>query len=204
VKVGGSLGRHGALPAVMRAIARARPRPLVVPGGGSLADAVRAAFAQGGVSDETGHRMALLALDQSALWLADLASAGETDGGAARVVRSLEEIHSAAAEDRLSVLAPSRWLETEDPLPASWLVTSDSIAAWVAGRVGARRLLVIKSFSLRAPRVGSAELEDAVDGCFLRVLPPQLECRLVDGRDVGVVAAALRGDRDAGTLLEIG
>ena len=31
-----------------------------------------------------------------------------------------------------------------DGLPASWQVTSDSIAAWVAGRVGAGRLVLVK------------------------------------------------------------
>ena len=31
-----------------------------------------------------------------------------------------------------------------DALPASWQVTSDSIAAWVAGQVGADRLVLVK------------------------------------------------------------
>ena len=31
-----------------------------------------------------------------------------------------------------------------DALPASWGVTSDSIAAWVAGEVGAGRLVLVK------------------------------------------------------------
>ena len=31
-----------------------------------------------------------------------------------------------------------------DELPASWAVTSDSIAAWVAGKVGAGRLVLVK------------------------------------------------------------
>ena len=31
-----------------------------------------------------------------------------------------------------------------DALPASWEVTSDSIAAWVAGQVGADRLVLVK------------------------------------------------------------
>ena len=34
-----------------------------------------------------------------------------------------------------------------DDLPESWAVTSDSIAAWVAGRAGADRLVLVKHAS---------------------------------------------------------
>jgi dihydroneopterin aldolase len=36
-----------------------------------------------------------------------------------------------------------------DDLPESWAVTSDSIAAWVAGQVGAGRLVLVKHPSRR-------------------------------------------------------
>ena len=43
---------------------------------------------------------------------------------------------------RTSVLLPAAL--PLDPLPASWEVTSDSIAAWVAQRAGAGRLVLVK------------------------------------------------------------
>ena len=52
---------------------------------------------------------------------------------------------SAVADGRLAVLAPFRWLRAADPLPHGWHVTSDSIAAWVAARLAARRLVLLKS-----------------------------------------------------------
>ena len=60
------------------------------------------------------------------------------------------------------MLAPSRWLQDEDPLPHTWDVTSDSIAAWIAGVSGARELVLVK------PRGATGNL---VDSCFARVLP---------------------------------
>ena len=45
---------------------------------------------------------------------------------------------------RLNVLAPSAWLLRADPLPHSWDITSDSIAAWIARVLGARRLMLVK------------------------------------------------------------
>jgi aspartokinase-like uncharacterized kinase len=46
------------------------------------------------------------------------------------------------ADGRTIVLLPARL--ALDALPASWHVTSDSIAAWVAGQVGADRLVLVK------------------------------------------------------------
>ena len=48
-----------------------------------------------------------------------------------------------AARGRVPVLLPAALLAS-DPLPASWEVTSDSIAAWVAGAAHAARLVLVK------------------------------------------------------------
>ena len=42
------------------------------------------------------------------------------------------------------VLLPSHWFFESEPLPHSWAVTSDSIAAWVAGQLKAPRLILLK------------------------------------------------------------
>jgi type VI secretion system protein ImpG len=68
----------------------------------------------------------------------------------------------------LPIVAPYHWLRAVDPLPHSWDVTSDSIAAWVAGAVGAQRLLLVKPVSdggvdryfghVRAAQIGRAHV----------------------------------------------
>ena len=80
------------------------------------------------------------------------------------------------------VLAPYRWLRAADPLPHSWEVTSDSIAAWLAGELGARRVVLVK-----APGA-TGELADAY---FERTLRPALESRIVTADDGTSLAAAL-------------
>jgi dihydroneopterin aldolase len=107
--------------------------------------------------------MAVLAMDQYAHVLAE-----RIDG--AVLVEDSGAIAGALAADRVAVLAPSRWLRAADPLPHSWDATSDSAAAFVAGALDARRLVLVKP-----AEVG----EDGLDRCFVTVVPAGLEVSVV-------------------------
>lgn len=142
VKFGGSLlgsrEREGLLAAAARAGA------IVVAGGGPFADAVRDAQTRLGFSDRAAHEMAILAMEQTARALADLEPAFAPCSTAADF---------AAAE---SAGSGAIWLPAatalEAPLPASWDVTSDSLALWLAATLRAERLVLLKS---AAPTGGS-------------------------------------------------
>jgi aspartokinase-like uncharacterized kinase len=170
VKVGGGLlAFPGHLDAVLAALADAAStsRVLIVPGGGPFADAVRAVDRELTLSDDAAHWMAVIAMDQYAhLLVSRLRSAG--------LALDAAEIAAELDQGRLPVLAPSRWLRDADPLPHSWDVTSDSIAAWVAGEVGARRLVLVKP-----PGAG----DQAVDPYFHRALPPEMASSQVVAAD---------------------
>jgi aspartokinase-like uncharacterized kinase len=56
----------------------------------------------------------------------------------------MEDAKSSLRTGRLPVLAPHAWLRHVDPLPHSWEVTSDSIAAWVTISCGATDLVLLK------------------------------------------------------------
>jgi 5-(aminomethyl)-3-furanmethanol phosphate kinase len=135
VKVGGGLGR-GAGDDALRALCTAlgelgeRHPLLVVPGGAWFADAVREADRRFALPATTSHHMAVLGMEQFGLLLSELIPG---------VVRSAQ---ARANAPRTTVLLPSAL--ALDELPASWQVTSDSIAAWVAVRAGAGRLVLVK------------------------------------------------------------
>ncbi len=144
IKVGGALIEDPALfacviDALESLAARRRDGPplLVVPGGGPFADAVREVDWQLAAGDDAAHWMAILGMDQHAHLLAARIPAGA-------LVESADEARLVHEAHRLPVLAPYRWLRARDPLPHSWSVTSDSIAAWIAIELGAAELLLIK------------------------------------------------------------
>ena len=205
LKVGGSLcvdpRRLSRLLAVLRRLAPSRTLVLV-PGGGRFADAVRSADRRFRLGDSSAHWMAILAMDQTAHLLAAVA------GGDTRLV----DDPAAIRPRRLNVLAPSRWLRAADPLPHSWSVTSDSIAAWIARRVGARRLVLLKDvdglLTFRAGakgrarlrrRVTGAQARGVVDPYFGRALGRGQSCWIVNGRRPERVAALLEVGSTYGT-----
>ncbi|MSO82489.1 MAG: hypothetical protein EXQ53_04235 [Acidobacteria bacterium] len=197
VKLGGGLLAHGPhFDATLVAIGEAavERRLLVVPGGGPFADTVRHVDRQIALSDDAAHWMAVLAMDQYAhLVVSRLAgSVLVTDPG---------EIVAALGSARLPVLAPYRWLRRADPLPHTWDVTSDSIAAWVAGVVGARRLVLVKPPRARqSPRTGATGFGAAspgrteeVDAYFHRTLPVDVTPVVVSADQVDALRTALGG-----------
>jgi aspartokinase-like uncharacterized kinase len=159
LKLGGSVLAHPQqFEATLRTIEGvARERGvLVVPGGGLFADAVREADRRFHPGDSAAHWMAVLAMDQHAHLIAARLPRGA-------VVTAAREAIAALEAGCIPVLAPYQWLREADPLPHSWEVTSDSIAAWVAGSVGATRLVLVKP-----PGAGG---DDLVDAYFSRALP---------------------------------
>ncbi len=143
VKVGGGLLEvEGALPRACHAVALAARRHalVVLPGGGPFADAVRDFEREHGLTADTAHWMALLAMDQYALVLAERIER-------ARLVASAAEISEALAAGAIPVLAPFRWMRAADVLPHSWNATGDSVAAFLAGALGAGALVLIKPVS---------------------------------------------------------
>ena len=158
VKIGGGLLQRveefDRVLGVVAELGRAR-RLLIVPGGGPFADVVRAVDARMSLSEDAAHWMAILAMDQHAHLIAERLEHSA-------LVTSAMEIAHAQSSARIPVLAPYRWLRDADPLPHSWDVTSDSIAAWIAHAVGAPQLVLIKP--------SGASGEDLVDRYFSRAL----------------------------------
>jgi len=138
VKLGGSLSRSPRLAQWLGAVAACSVPVAVVPGGGAFADQVRESQAQWGFGEAAAHHMALLAMDQMGRMFAALEPA-------LRMCSAIEDFRAASANGSAAVWLPSAMALGQDGIEESWDVTSDSLAAWLAGRLGARGLLLVKS-----------------------------------------------------------
>jgi 5-(aminomethyl)-3-furanmethanol phosphate kinase len=204
VKVGGGLGDDALRPlcATLGKLGERHPL-LVVPGGAGFADAVREADRRFGLRAATSHRMAILGMEQFGWLLGELIPGAERRGDLARV-----------GAGRATVLLPAA-LPLE-ALPASWEVTSDSIAAWVAGETGAGRLVLVKGvdglFVDWPPRgqplgrLSVAELAALRTGGVDAYLPTvlegaQFETWVVGGRDPDRVVELLERGTTVGTRI---
>ena len=137
VKLGGSYAFSTHLKDWIDAIALCAGRVVVAPGGGPFADAVREVQRKMGFDDRAAHHMALLAMDQYGCALASL-------GRRLIPAASATAIRRVLLDGGVPVWAATRMVLGAKDIPWSWDVTSDSLAAWLAGRIGAKRVLLVK------------------------------------------------------------
>lgn len=187
VKLGGSLAGGTELTGWLAALAAGGGNVVLVPGGGAFADGVRTMQRRWAFDDETAHHLALLAMEQYGLMLAGLQPA-------LRPAASRSAIRQVLAAGAVAVWLPVRMALGRPDIPASWDMTSDSLAAWLAAALGADELVLVKSVAV-APGSTAEELarRGVVDPLFPRFLGAR-PCRCVEaGRHVEMKAALARG-----------
>ena len=179
IKLGGAMHAAAQLPAWLAACGSdggRATRCVVVPGGGVFAAQVRALQARWRFGDDLAHELALdtMRLNARMLW-----------GLAPRLTMSTAT--SAAA---LSAEGGLLWSPPADfapaALPASWAVTSDSIALWLAASIGARAVLLVKSLpsqELRAASATELAARGVVDDYFPSLLAGGTVAARLLGRD---------------------
>jgi 5-(aminomethyl)-3-furanmethanol phosphate kinase len=193
VKLGGSL--HDDAPALrrwLRSLAEVPgPRRVVVPGGGPFADAVRGLQPAMGFGDLAAHRMAILAMQQLGLALQSLEPR-----------LALAETEAELRAGPASVWLPWRLAGREETIAASWDVTSDSLACWLAARLGAAVLFLVKSGPVptgeaTAEALAAAGLVDAAFPALAQRFAGSIRVLHRDGEFPGLSGAGPAGCRVA-------
>jgi 5-(aminomethyl)-3-furanmethanol phosphate kinase len=154
VKVGGSLLDWPELPARLldflkqRRISHAGVHHVLMGGGGDFADSVRRYDRIHRFSDREGHFLAVQAMSLTCTVLFCLLRN-------CRGVETLAMLDEDWPPDEIPLLMPSSALEElqfdrRKPMPYSWDVTSDTLAAWIASELPGRSLVLMKSAALPA------------------------------------------------------
>lgn len=167
VKIGGSLLSLPDLIERIEWLLEQRPgtRPLLICGGGAAADTVRQWQQMHGISDLQAHELALAAMTFNELLLHSALPES-------RLVKDLVELEEAWEQHQRPILQAEAFIRemeplVEEPVPASWDMTSDSIAAWCGELAGAAELILAKSTDLPEHcTLDSARAAGLVDEAF--------------------------------------
>lgn len=144
IKLGGSLSRSPHLPHWLQHALDARDGPFaIVPGGGEFADTARAAQAHWGFDDLHAHNMAVLGMAQFAQILHALQPA-------LPIAPDIPTLAIHLAAGRSAIWRPLDLLRAAPDVLTNWSVTSDSLALWLAGQLGADKLTLVKACAIPA------------------------------------------------------
>lgn len=200
VKLGGSFAGSALLRNWLDALSVCAGKIVLVPGGGPFADTVRRSQADLGFDDQAANRMALLAMEQYACALASLQPA-------LRLANSAAAIRRALRDQLIPVWTPLAMLSRARDVPETWDVTSDALAAWLAGRLKASRIVLIKSVQPDADPIALTRLVEGgiVDRAFPNFLKASGADAFVAGpREFANAAHALRTGAPTGARIMAG
>lgn len=192
VKLGGSLQGSPLLPDWVELLAECGPgKVVIVPGGGVFADTVRSAQQRWGLGDGAAHTMALLAMEQYAHLLMSV----EPRLCAAMTA---DELKAVLARNRVPIWLPYFLVAGNADIPADWRVTSDSLSLWLATRMHAEALILIKA--VPAPEIHTQFAELSANGWLDEYFPSLVPgyagaiCWVSQGEVVQARAALERSD----------
>ena len=144
VKIGGSLARDPRLAQWLALLAEAGAgQVVIVPGGGPFADQARLAHARWALDAIVAHNMAVLGMVQYAMQMHGICAALAPS-------TTIAAIDDALRLGRTVIWLPYELVRARADALTSFDVTSDSLAAWLADRLGATRLALVKSCAIPA------------------------------------------------------
>lgn len=164
IKLGGSLlADIDRLKDCLNAIELSSQIAVIVPGGGVFADQVREVQSKIRFDDQTAHQMAVLAMKQTALLL------NSFKPGFILASSTLDVKH-ALNKSNVVIWSPCLTELNQSAVDQTWDVTSDSLSAWIAERLGATELIVVKSASIEEDlSINQMQAQGIVDKAFVQI-----------------------------------
>lgn len=163
--IAGSLVASGRAKSILGILGRARRPIVVVPDGGAgLREAIGQLQSDLGISDAAAHRMAMLAMHQTAMAMADI----QPRLLCAETMSTMRRAHAAG---RIPVWLPLRMCDRDRHVPADGSMTPDALAARLAERLGAPLVLLVKPRRVRRGATASdLAAQGIIDTAFAQIV----------------------------------
>lgn len=164
LKVGGSLYLSDCLKEWLTNLGLDFDQPIIiVPGGGPFADQVREAAAKWQLANHCAHDMAVMGMQQFAHLMQGL-------NNKLPLIRSISELHHADIFNRAVIWAPYNDVVRADDIDKDWRTTSDSLALWLASKLAADHLCLVKSAPVTGKQLTQLVDSEIVDNNFGKYL----------------------------------
>lgn len=160
IKLGGSLLETGQMFDCLKHILKTNEQTVVVCGGGEFANHVRTAQKKWQFDDVAAHEMAILAMQQTAIMCQNLQPEFVLASSVSEIKRH-----------RFVIWSPQIKNLRVPELPATWDISSDSLAAWLTIKLEAYQLFLVKSCKIK-PRTTIAAFtkQGVIDKEFYKFL----------------------------------
>lgn len=186
---------------------------LIVPGGGEFADLVRNYDEKFKLTKEISHKMAILAMDQVGFLISGFLKNYV-------FIDDLDELKNYKTKNKVKIFIPSKFLfeVPESELNPSWDITSDSISAYTAKKLGAEKLIILTDVcglydsdpnkTKDAKLIKKIKLKEikkfpstCVDNKFHEFL--KTPCFIINGKFPGRISNVLKNKESGGTEILI-
>ncbi|MHA1409914.1 MAG: amino acid kinase family protein [Candidatus Odinarchaeia archaeon] len=141
VKVGGSLfvdfNKTALIFNTLLELIHGGYRLVVVPGGGMFADSIRMLQKKYNITDDAAHWLAILSMVQTAYLIMDI-------NKYAVIFSNIKELNALYDKNFLPIVNAHDFLKSDDRLPHSWDITSDSISVFIANKLNSKKLILLK------------------------------------------------------------
>jgi aspartokinase-like uncharacterized kinase len=200
IKLGGSLSKSDTLLSCLNRIEQAYQgrAVVIVPGGGAFADQVRVAQQHWSFDDKTAHAMAILAMQQMAFLFKGLKRHFV-------IAQSVSAVRELLRQQKIVIWSPDNTELDNAGIAASWEITSDSLAAWLATRLLASELILVKAaaidVNLSLHELAEQAVVDSTFGDFVEQAAFKVQIVNADVFAGGCLLSSKRGFDEASRML---
>lgn len=163
LKIGGSLYESSNLWEWLALFPIVRNSVVIVPGGGPFADQVRAAGKKWHLPLNCAHDMAVLGMQQYGHMMIGINPQLTLEKSCHTILSNLEQ-------HKTLVWAPYDEVLAAKELDKNWQTTSDSLALWLATKISANHLCIVKSAEIAGKSLKQLIEQEVVDNNFETLL----------------------------------